>query len=125
MRWVARDWVCSRCGGRGEGVREGWRWERDWRSGGEERVLWRVWDLYGFVFSLLGLVWFGWVGWKLGEGEGGGGTDGLSRRTAGSQFSDGVGGWAGLDGGGFADVSFSEGVCGGGGGRGGPFVAGV
>lgn len=70
MRRVARDWVCSRCGGRGEGVRDGWWWERDWRSGGEERVLWRVWDLLVFCFFVVRFG-SGWVGWKLGEGEGG------------------------------------------------------
>lgn len=71
MRWVARDWVCSRCGGRGEGVRDGWWWERDWRSGGEERVLWRVWDLCGFLFALLGLVRVGLDG-SWGRGREGG-----------------------------------------------------
>lgn len=28
VRWVARVDVWERCGGRGEGVREGWDWER-------------------------------------------------------------------------------------------------
>lgn len=63
-----------------------------------------------------------WLGW-FGE-RGGGETNGLSRRTSGSQFSDGVGG-GGLDCWGVAGGFVSEGGCGGGGGRGGPFVVGV
>lgn len=46
MRWVARWAVVVRCGGRGEGYRQGWRWERAERRAGFERADWRAGDLW-------------------------------------------------------------------------------
>lgn len=80
--WEARAGRGARCGGRGEGVREGWVWARGVRREGEVRR--------GVSWEVLG----GGVSFAVaGEGGGWGGRYVLLRRTSGSQCSEGSGGW--------------------------------